>query len=227
MNLHRFLVSADIALGHDLWIHDKTLVKTWNDLHLEADQRVVLFDGAGHDKLYKLVEITPLEAHFIYITDFEQKLPEQNIYFLWPPERAADVRQILEVGTQQGVSHFLPLITDETLEPSFDHAWAQEVVLHAAEGSGRSDVPTVREPLHLAKALDQLQEKVTLYICGQEGGEVLDARQKNIGLIIAPAHGWSKAEEALAQEKQLKQFNVTGVGDKPVAILTAALQKLH
>jgi 16S rRNA (uracil1498-N3)-methyltransferase len=196
MKLGHFLVK-DVSLTHDFWLHDAALLDRWNrELHLGPGQRVVLFDGAGHNRLYQIVTITDKEAHVVLITDFEQTTPKHNVYLLWPPLGGAKNDQVLQKGTEVGVSHFLPLITDGSAG-AIDHKHAQALVARASEQCGRSDIPTVREPLHIAKAIEQLAGKVRLYVCDAEGDATVNLEAGVIGLVISPDSGWSDAETGL------------------------------
>lgn len=71
MKLHRFNVGTRIELKHDFWLHDLQIVGQWKQvLGFQAGQEVVLFDGVGTERLYRITELKDDEAHLELITDF-------------------------------------------------------------------------------------------------------------------------------------------------------------
>ena len=208
MKLHRFFVK-DIELGHDFWLHDEKLLHQWNNvLRFNAGQQIVLFDGAQHDKLYKIDEIKKSEAHLALITDFERKVPKRNVYLLWSLLKKDKNDWVLQKCTELGVSHFLPLIADRSEKTGFNHERAEKIIIEAAEQCGRSDVPTVREPMHIATAIEQLHEKIELYICEQDGEDSVGKEVDSVGVLIGPEGGWSDAEKALFKVKGIRHLNL-------------------
>lgn len=207
MKIHRFLTN-DIELGHDFWLHDEAILHQWNNvLRFKPGQQVVLFDGVEHDKLYKINDIKKNEAHLLLITDFERKLPKRNVYLLWSLLKKDKNDWVLQKCTELGVSHFLPLIADRSEKTGFNHERAVKIIAEAAEQCGRSDIPTVREPMHVRTAVEQLDGKVPLLICeqgGTEGWTKLD----DVGVLIGPEGGWSEAEAQLFEEFHLPSFNI-------------------
>jgi 16S rRNA U1498 N3-methylase RsmE len=223
----RFFVGPDTALKHDLWVHHKDLVARWRTTdRLQIGEEVVLFDGELHDKLYKLVEITPREAHVQYVTDFEPRLPRRNVYLLWSLADQVANDRMLQVGTAAGVSHFLPLISAESDRVDFVHEQASVTVVQAAEESGRSDIPTVREPLHIAKAIEQLSGKVDLYICSPTGSANVPKTLEHVGLIV-PSYGvWSGSDGAVLAQAHLPSLLLESEKDADELIRGISLFKI-
>ncbi len=208
MRLHRFFVRAT-ELRHDFWLHDEKLLHQWNHvLRFKPGQQVVLFDGVAHDKLYKIDEIKRDEAHLVHVTDFERKEPKRNVYLLWSLLKKDKNDWILQKGTEIGVSHFLPLLADRSERTGFDQERAEKIVIEAVEQCGRSDIPTVREPMRVETAIEQLHDKAVLYICEQDGEDRLAESVNATGVLVGPEGGWSDAEKALFVEKSIKHLNL-------------------
>lgn len=209
MRVHRFFVGADTHLKHDFWMHDEGLLHQWNKvLRFKTGQEVVLFDGVEHDRLYKIDELRATEAHLIHVTDFDRKVPQKNVYVLWALLKKDKNDWVLQKCTELGASHFIPLIADRSEKTGFNHDRAQKIVIEAAEQCGRSDIPAVREPMHVAKAIEQLDEKATLYICEQDGVDTVTDASEHLGVLIGPEGGWSDGEKALFKEKGIKHLNL-------------------
>ncbi len=196
MKLHRFYL-PETDLKHDLWIHDQRLIHQWrNVLRFKPGQQVILFDGKDDDRLYRLEELTSDEAHVLYITDRERVLPQKDIYLLWSLLKKDKNDWVLQKGTELGVSHFLPLLADRSEKTGFNIERAEKIIIEAAEQCGRSDIPTVREPMHVQTAIEELKDKVALYIC-EQGGADQPAEADRVGVLIGPEGGWSDSEKEL------------------------------
>lgn len=207
--LHRFYVGQEIKLKKDFWLHDLALLWQWNNvLRFSPNQEVILFDGRQTDRMYTIVKIDKTEAHLQMVTDLERILPERHVYLLWGLLKKDANERILQKATELGVSNFVPLITDRTTAREFTMERANRIVLEASEQCGRSDIPHVREPLHLEKALTEYKDKLELYVCQQGHHEISDPSHR-AGLVIGPEGGWSSEELALFASMDLKHINLS------------------
>ncbi len=211
MRLHRFYVTQDTELQHDFWLHDIPLLKQWNRvLRFRPNQQVILFNDT-HERLYRLAEIKPDEAHLLYVTDFERKLPSKNIYLLWSLLKKDKNDWVLQKCTELGVSHFIPILADRSEKTGFDQIRAHKIIIEATEQCGRSDVPNVREPILISTALEELQKKVNLYVAEQDTAKTHSSdliSSGPVGVFIGPEGGWSDAEKQYFNDNNLKHLNL-------------------
>jgi 16S rRNA (uracil1498-N3)-methyltransferase len=209
MKLHRFLVGNDVELTHKTWVHDEKLLHQWRRvLRFEVGREVVLFDGKGKDRLYKITKLDANEAGLEMVTELAPRAPRQEMYLLWSLLKKDKNDWVLQKCTELGISHFVPLLADRSEKTGFDVGRAQRIVNEAVEQCGRSDVPTVREPIGVAAAIEQLQDKATLYICEQETNDAKPGSTEVVGLLIGPEGGWSDAEKQLFADRGLKHIAV-------------------
>lgn len=204
-------MSDALDLKHDFWVHDEALLWQWNRvLRFKAGQKVVLFDGEDKDRLYEIVEITRAEAHVKLLTDMERIVPSRHIYLLWSLLKKDNNDHILQKCTELGVSNFVPIISDRSIRTNFNIARANKIVIEASEQCGRSDVPTVREPLHLAKAIEQYKEHAELVVCeqGESASFELDDK-KRYALLIGPEGGWSDSEKESFQANDFRRISIS------------------
>lgn len=208
MKLHRFYVS-DTELTHNLWIHNPEMLHQWNRvLRLRPGTDVVLFDGKNKDALYKIVEFQGKEARLELVTEFERKLPKRSIYLLWSLLKKDKNDWVLQKCTELGVSHFVPLLADRSEKTGFNLDRAEKIVIEASEQCGRSDIPTVREPMHVKTALEELGTKIPLFICEQGDSEADLLKIDKVGILIGPEGGWSDAEKQLFKLNNLSHLNL-------------------
>lgn len=205
MKIHRFY-TPDINLDRDFWFKDEQILHQWTKvLRFRAGQELVLFDGKTQDRLYKITEMNPGEAHLELITEYTRKLPTKNIYLFWSLLKKDKNDWVLQKCTELGVSHFIPLIADRSEKTGFNMERAQKIVIEASEQCGRSDVPKVRDAMHVSKAIEQYGQDLTLYIC-EQGSETALASGQKIGLLIGPEGGWSDAEKQLFIQHDIKHL---------------------
>jgi 16S rRNA (uracil1498-N3)-methyltransferase len=219
--LHRFYVGTELELKHDFWLHDERLIYQWKKvLRYQTGQQVLLFDGVQTDRIYKIVELKDDEAHLQLITETERQTPPKDIYLLWSLLKKDKNDWVLQKATELGVSHFVPLLAERSEKTGFDSDRARKIVIEAAEQSGRSDIPTVLEPMLVKTALDHLGTKVQLMIC-QQGGARPDANTKgSLGVLVGPEGGWSDQEKALFSDSQLLEL---GLGQLTLRAETASV----
>jgi 16S rRNA (uracil1498-N3)-methyltransferase len=138
---------------------------------------------------------------------------------------------VLQKGTEIGVTHFVPLVTQRSLVQDIDIKeskqlrW-QKILTEAAEQSGRGCIPTLHPPQTLAEALAAhpaqrgliaWEEAEGLTIRGAlAGGE----RPSQISLFIGPEGGFAAEEVAAAQVAGIQAITL---GKRILRAETAAL----
>ncbi len=222
MRLHRYYLAPDTDLKHDFWLREPKLVWQWSKvLRYKAGQQVVLFDGREHERLYEIIELNNREAHVKLVTEFERKMPTRNVYLLWSLLKKDKNDWVLQKATEVGASHFWPILAERSEKTGFNLERAQKIVIEAAEQCGRSDIPSVREPLLVSTALEELKDKVQLYVCEQnEEGRTKNEEnssftvprspfpQNPCGILVGPEGGWSDDEKQLFKAQKLNHLNL-------------------
>jgi len=207
MKIHRFY-TPDLELEAELWLNIPELLHQWTKvLRFRAGQQIVLFDGVKRDRLYRITKISSKEAHLEMITDYQRQLPKREIYLFWSLLKKDKNDWVLQKCTELGVSHFIPIIADRSEKTGFNVERAEKIVIEAAEQCGRSDIPLVRDSMHVKNALEQYQGKLDLYVCEQnsEGDQKID---KKAGVLIGPEGGWSDEEKELFEQLNIKHLNL-------------------
>ncbi len=208
MRVHRFY-TPDLKLKKDFWLHDQALLWQWcKVLRFQDGQEVILFDGDQTDRLYRITKLDKTEAHLVMITELERNLPARHVYLLWSLLKRDNNELIIQKATELGVSNFVPIISDRTIKKEFNIERAHKIAIEAAEQCGRSDIPHVREPVHLLKALEEYADKITLLVC-QQGDHETTLMDQKIGLLVGPEGGWSPAELELFTTKEFGHITIS------------------
>lgn len=228
MRHHRFYVSPQIELKHDFWLHDQRLIHQWQRvLRFRPGQEVVLFDGVQTERLYEIQALDEREAHLVLRTDFVRQVPATKLYLLWSLLKKDKNDWVLQKATELGVSHFWPIIADRSEKTGFNIERAEKILIEAAEQCGRSDIPTVREPMHVSHALDELDE-TPVFVCEQGGQRPDLINLDELGLLIGPEGGWSDAEQRLFKDRDVSHISLGSFTLRAeTAAVVAAAQIIH
>lgn len=207
MKLHRFYwPSTD--LKQNFWISGHPMLHQWlKVLRFRPGQQIVLFNGFGQDRMYKVTTIQKDAVELVLVTDMKPRVPKNDIYLFWSLLKKDKNDWVLQKGTELGVSHFIPLLADRSEKTGFNKERAKTIVIEAAEQCGRSDIPTVRDAMPVANAIEQYKDKVTLYICEQDSDNQQIA-SKVVGVLVGPEGGWSDAEKQSFEEADIDHLHL-------------------
>lgn len=222
MRIHRFYIApGTIQLKHDFWLHDLPHIHQWkNVLRYQTGQEIVLFDGVESERLYRITELSDTEAHLELVTDFERQLPEKDVYLLWALLKKDKNDWVLQKATELGVNHFVPILAERSEKTGFNTQRAEKIIIEAAEQCGRSNIPSLREPMLVKTVLDHLGANIPLVICEQGGNNPDVLERDSLGLLVGPEGGWSDEEKQLFAEFEIPHI---GLGNFTLRAETASV----
>jgi len=212
MKLHRFFAGnlrdkfGPVQLRQHVWVNDPELVNQWSRvLRYKVGDELVLFNGDGEDRLYKIHKFEEQSVGIELVTELEPVYPKREIYIFFSMLKKDKNEWVLQKCTELGVSHFVPLLSERTEKTGFDEGRALKIVTEAAEQCGRSDIPRVREPLSIQTVINEFKDKMTLYYAEQhEGALDTKANTEPSGVFIGPEGGWTDAEKELLEQNCTK-----------------------
>jgi 16S rRNA (uracil1498-N3)-methyltransferase len=189
---------------------DPKLFHQWTKvLRYAVGREVELFNDKQEDRLYRIIKISDNAIHLELITEFMPKVPKTEMYLCFALLKKDKVEWVLQKGTELGVRHFVPMLTDRTEKTGFDSERAEKIVIEAAEQCGRSDIPRVREPIYVSTLVDELYRSVDLFVAEQA---TLEFNASNlefggpIAVLVGPEGGWSDTEKQMFIDKNLKHL---------------------
>ena len=224
MKQHRFFIK-DTELGESIWVDDKNLLRQWlSVLRYQTGSQLVLFDGEREDRLYELTRIGNGAVQLKLVTELERRIPERDLYLLFSLLKKDKNDWVLQKCTELGVRHFVPILSSRTEKTGFNLERAAKIVVEAAEQCGRSDVPRVREPIHLETALKEFEGKIDLYFAEQSDHLLSTTSHlpSAVGVFIGPEGGWTEEEKELlaanCEKLNLGQFTLRAETASIVAV---------
>lgn len=223
MKIHRFLVERDFQLSHEVWLRDESILWQWNKvLRLSPNQNIILFNGQGEDRLYRILKLNSEEAHLLLVNQLVPIKPKVDLYVFWSLLKRSNNELILQKCTELGVSHFVPLISERTIKKDFNIERAQKIIREASEQCGRSLLPTLRSPIKIDKALAEYTGEVEIVVCSPDSSPQLPSVNtgKKLGIMIGPEGGWSESEINVFRTNNLPSV---GLGKLVLRAETAAI----
>lgn len=210
MRLHRFYIEPSTKLEHYVTLTDSPVVGQWHKvLRYRPGQEVVLFDGAQHERLYAITELSKSSASLELVTDLNRKTPAKDVYLFWSLLKKDKNDWVLQKATELGVSHFVPVLAERSEKTGFKVERAERIVVEAAEQCGRSDIPTVSEPVLLQTALAEYGRQIPLLVCEQH--DLTKPSKSNygeVGVLIGPEGGWSDSEKQLFATQEVGKLQL-------------------
>lgn len=201
MKIHRFYVGETksrfgaLELHDHMWVNDKELVNQWlKVLRLRSGEELVLFDGQGLNRLYKITEVEPASVRLQHVTDIASKKPDKSVHLAWALLKKDNNDFILQKATELGVTHFHPVVSDRTEKTGFDAERAHKIVIEAAEQCGRSEIPTIHEPRPIRELVGQYAAHMPVYIADMNAEKISEATDNELMVCVGPEGGWTDQE---------------------------------
>lgn len=215
MKLHRFFAGdlhdkyGPTELRQHIWVSDAELFNQWSRvLRYKLGDELVLFNGEGEDRLYKIHKIEDASIGLDLVTELEPHYPRREVYLFWSMLKKDKNEWVLQKCTEIGVTHFVPILSERTEKTGFDEERAKKIVTEAAEQCGRSDIPRVREAISLISAVEEFKDKIDLYFAEQtEASDELGDANKPAGVFVGPEGGWTDEEKNLLTQT-CKKINI-------------------
>lgn len=227
MRLHRFYINPKTQkLVNKFWLQDAQILNQWQKvLRYRAGQEVVLFDGIEHERLYRITKFEPRAADLELVTDMVRKLPSKDMYLAWALLKKDKNDWVMQKCTELGVNHFIPLVTERCEKTGFNMERAKKIVIEASEQCGRSNIPTLREPISIEALLQEFTEKIPVMVCEQEG-QPLSQDINKAAILVGPEGGWSDIEQALFKKSGVSLVSMGDFTHRAETASVAVISKI-
>ncbi|MBI2897639.1 MAG: 16S rRNA (uracil(1498)-N(3))-methyltransferase [Deltaproteobacteria bacterium] len=178
-------------------------------LRLGVGERVVAFDGRGHERPMRVLRIDG--ERIVLVADGEPTSPPPpslKIVLLQALAKGDKMPRIVRACTELGAWRIVPVTTQRTIpRPRQERASKTErltrVASEAARQCGRADVTEVLSPRPLAAALEELPEGgLRIALWEEERRPLADAlpadKPSSVAILVGPEGGLSESEIAVA-----------------------------
>lgn len=196
-------------------------------LRIQPGAKVILFNESNGewscsvDSISKTIVKLRADQHLRSCA----RLPETHLYFA--PLRKERLMDILEKGTELGVTHFHPIITDHTVHGRLNMEKLEIYIQDAAEQCGRCDMPQLLPAAATLSVLNEWDATTPLFLALE--AETLpplglSCPTHPAHLAVGPEGGWSEAEKQRFHDLEfVKPFSL---GSLTLRAETAAIASL-
>ncbi|MEE9309615.1 MAG: 16S rRNA (uracil(1498)-N(3))-methyltransferase [Cocleimonas sp.] len=237
MKISRFFQEAEMNAGEELELSTANHRHAVQVLRLKIDQPLILFNGSGGQYHAKLTysdkrNSRVLIEHFDSVNRESPLVTTLALATIKPDKMDFAIQKAVELG----VSIIQPLYTKRSvikikanrLDKKMQH-W-QGVIIAACEQSGRTAIPTLREPLEFEKFLDSnLNVSCISMLPGNHPKITELENRESLSLLIGPEGGFTDDEEQIMHSKGVSPISfgkrILRAETAVVAGLTACQQR--
>jgi 16S rRNA (uracil1498-N3)-methyltransferase len=207
MRVSRLYVAAVLTVGKYIELDEAAGHYVRSVLRLKPADGLVLFNGAGGDYLCQLAEVSRktvrVEIEEFLDRDVESRL---NVSLGIGISRGDRMDWAVQKAVELGVNQLTPLVTERCVIKFSDDKkqqrllhW-QNIILHAAEQSGRTRLPQLCEIAALP-AWTNLQQDLRVFLDphAEQSLRDLPANTRQITLLSGPEGGFSAQEREIAK----------------------------
>lgn len=223
----RLYVNHNLRSGDVIPAETKHYHYLMNVLRFKPKDKVRLFNAQDGEWLAEITAPSKKAIEFKLLSVLRPAVLCDPLWLFFAPLKRVAMDFLIEKGTELGVTHFVPTITDYTQKTQFNVEKYTLTAIEAAEQCERFDIPILLEPQGLLSALSAYQGSGKI-LWGDESaarssGEVNLPKAGN-AILIGPEGGFSEAErEKLRQHPQVEACSL---GPRILRAETAALAML-
>lgn len=171
-------------------------------LRMAPGAEVALFNAQDGEWLASLVAARRDRAQVRLLHRRRAPEPVQGPVLLFAPLKRDATDMVVRMGTELGVTRFLPVLTERTNTHRVNTARLEAIAIEAAEQCERLDVPTIAEPARLPDLLAAWPAERTLFVAAERSGPDdgvgdIDYVAEGDGLLVGPEGGLSDAERRM------------------------------
>jgi 16S rRNA (uracil1498-N3)-methyltransferase len=199
-------------------------------LRAKPGDDVALFNGMDGEWRAKVQLVGKRSIQLVAEELIAPQVNAPDVWLLFAPVKNEKIDYTVKRCTELGVSVLQPVMTHRTIVSRVNMERLEANAVEAAEQSGRTEVPEVREPAPLTTLLGAWPHERTLLFCDEGGAgkslrEALPSFKKApYALLIGPEGGFTEAERSMLLA--LPYVKALSLGPRILRAETAALAAL-
>jgi len=158
--MHRFYIAPENWNTDALVLRDSEVHHARDVLRLEPGERVVVFNGRGHEVTAEIKKVTREEIQLRKLHEARVPPLPCQIALAQAIPKGRNMDLIVQKAVELGAAEIAPIVSDRTIvhlenkEAARKQAKWQQVAIEAAKQCGQNWLPTVRKPRKLADFFD-------------------------------------------------------------------------
>ncbi|MDQ7843761.1 MAG: RsmE family RNA methyltransferase [Armatimonadota bacterium] len=199
--MRRFVAPADAVVGGRVTLAGREAHHLAVVLRLGPGDRVLVVDGSGREHIVRLTDVRPDEVLGEVLETRPGLTAPLDLVLVQGVPKGRKMDDIVRMGTELGVSAFIPALTLRSVAQGRDRAarW-RRIAAEATKQCRRADLPEVADPVPLATALERVAGADLLLLLWE--GESMrtladvlrDAAPRRVALLVGPEGGFDQAE---------------------------------
>ncbi len=222
MRLHRFYTDQPLEQGREILIADEGTLHQWKHVFRFGEgEQIVLFNGKGGEYLARILSVGRKEAA-VYIAEERAvvRKPSRELWLFAALVKKDNFEWIIQKGTELGVTHFVPLLTDRSEKKEFNSERLKKIMIEAAEQSGRTTLPEMHALMSPERAMEHYLMPSLIFHLAGEPLKKSDYDFPQIGAYLGPEGGWSDRELEIFKAKKMQ---LRTLGSQTLRAETAAV----
>lgn len=199
-------------------------------LRVRAGDAVALFNGRDGEWQAEVQLVGKRAVQLGVAGKLSPQKPSPDLWLLFAPVKNEKIDYTVKRCTELGVSVLQPVMTQRTIVSRVNMERLQANAVEAAEQSGRTEVPEMREPTPLTTLLGAWPQERILLFCDEGGSgkslrEALPSLKKApYALLVGPEGGFTENERTMLLS--LPFVKALSLGPRILRAETAALAAL-
>ena len=225
-SLPRLYVKTPLGEGARVELDSGPANYLGNVLRMTQGSELLLFDGSSGEWLARIAESG--KKRMALTVERRTREPEAipDVWLVFAPVKRGQTDWLIEKATELGAARLIPVMTRRTVVERVKLERLQAIAIEAAEQCGRTVLPEIREPLPLARFLEQRDPARTLYFADEGGGEpAASAFRPGAAAVLTGPEGGFTDDERVAIRAASNALPVS-LGPRILRAETAALAAL-
>lgn len=218
MRIPRFYQEIDVEIGQQQDLSVVNHRHAVQVLRLKLDDALILFNGKGGEYLAKISTVNKRDSA-VLLESFDDVNRESrlNSTLILATIKSDKMDFAIQKAVELGVTKIQPMVSHRSvikikadrLQKKMQH-W-QAIIISACEQSGRTQIPTLEEPLTLDASLNKYKDDFCIGMLPTSTEKFSDLKPDNneqkVALFIGPEGGFTDEEEALMKNYEINTVN--------------------
>ena len=223
MRLQRFFIEGKIENNKELVVRDRELIHQLKDVfRFQVGAELILLDNSGYEFHCQILQFGMGDVKLAVLRrkEVSPTLPHE-LYLFFALIKKDRAEWVLEKGTELGVTHFVPILSDRSEKKNLNFERAEKIITEAAEQSGKATLPT----LHAIETIEEAFNNFSLFFLalhpkGESFKQTDFSHAQKVGIFVGPEGGWSDSEIAFFKRNKIP---VLSLGSQILRAETAAI----